>query len=145
MGKGEEGGERTLIATADPPAVDDGLPDEQLVVVDGAEALDALLAGRLGVGPCVELLEQTPHGTARRGSGWRGRRHDVVVEWARLRVAVVRLRRLRMLAAQAARSDTPMTGNLLGFGFWDSVCYQLAVLVSTCHRKNVALLPHEPR
>jgi hypothetical protein len=60
---------RTFVAIPDSPAVDHGLPGEQLIVADGAEALDALLARRLAVLPRVELLEQAADGVA----GGRGR------------------------------------------------------------------------
>ena len=60
---------RTVVAVPDVPAVDDGFPGEQLVVVDGAEALDALLRRGLGAGPGVELLHQPPHGAAGEGRG----------------------------------------------------------------------------
>jgi hypothetical protein len=66
--RGQEGKQkRTVVTAPDAPAVDHGLPDEQLVVVDGPQALDALLAGRLGLGPRVELPEQTADDVAREG------------------------------------------------------------------------------
>lgn len=48
---------RTVITPADTPSVDHGLPSQQVILADGAEALDALLVARLGA-PGVEFLDE---------------------------------------------------------------------------------------
>lgn len=40
--------ERTVVAGAEPPAVNDGFPCQQVALVDGAQPLYAFLLGRLG-------------------------------------------------------------------------------------------------
>lgn len=49
---------RTIVATAYALAIDDGLPLEQVAVIDGPEALYARLVLALNA-PCVELLAES--------------------------------------------------------------------------------------
>jgi hypothetical protein len=47
----------TIVATTDVTAVYDGLPEEEVLICDGPEALDSLLVFLLGV-PGVKFLDK---------------------------------------------------------------------------------------
>lgn len=64
---------RTIVASPDPPPIDDSLPLQQLALGHGAQPLDARL-GRCLLLPDGQLLDQTLSGAARRGGCRRRRR-----------------------------------------------------------------------
>ena len=77
---------QTVVAAADSPPVYNGLPDEQIVIVERPEAFDALLFCRFGP-PGIELLHKSARCAARRRQG-RGHggstvrfEAEVVVKW----------------------------------------------------------------
>lgn len=74
------GGGVTVVAAPDVAAVDDGFPDEELVVGERAEALDAALVFGFDVCPGFEFFEEAAGGVAGEGGWGHG--------WARARVAL---------------------------------------------------------